>query len=109
MKEALNYFDVSSAHKFELKTITFFEMNVPLRREWLTSTLLSGFQKAFDKAKALKDGKIVPAPGVDKEFDEAQKRVADVKASLEEHLQEQIAHFGTSKVRDSIASKVQRE
>ncbi|XP_003742162.1 DNA mismatch repair protein Msh6 [Galendromus occidentalis] len=59
---------------------------------------LNYFDKAFDKTKALKDGKIVPAPGVDEEFDEAQRRVAEVKDSLDEHLQQQMKHFGTSKI-----------
>lgn len=71
------------------------------------SATLDYFEAAFDHEVARKTGKIIPAPGVDKEYDRCQENIRDVKDKLDEYLEEQkvvlkcrhIEYFGTAKNR----------
>lgn len=81
---------------------------------------LDHFDKAFDHAKAKKDGVIIPERGVDSEFDQCQDLLAEAEKNLDKYLEEQkkkfgskaICYFGTGKNRyqlelpESVASKV---
>lgn len=56
------------------------------------------FEKAFDHARARKEGTIIPQAGVNEDYDEAERGVNMVKQQLEEYLQKQRKRMG-SKVR----------
>lgn len=58
------------------------------------------FQNAFDHNEAQKEGKIVPSPGVDAEYDEAVEQIRTTKEKLSDYLKEQCRYFGT-KVKDN--------
>ena len=54
---------------------------------------LEFFRKAFDHQQAAKEGTMIPRPGVDKQYDEALDRIAQVQAEAEKYLQDQKRHF----------------
>jgi DNA mismatch repair protein MSH6 len=63
-------------------------------------------QEAFDHQSAAKEGKIIPRPGVDEEFDSAQAAVNEVEADAAEHLKDvsktlsiRVVYFGSDKKR----------
>lgn len=55
---------------------------------------LAFFDNAFDQEKAKKDGKIIPAKGVDAEYDEAVREIKNTSQKLDEYLKVQCGHFG---------------
>lgn len=74
------------------------------------SAPLNYFETAFDHETAKRTGKIIPAGGIDKIYDECQKNIDDLKEQLNEYLEEQksvlrtrhIEYFGTAKNRYQI-------
>uniref|UniRef100_A0A914PH68 Uncharacterized protein n=1 Tax=Panagrolaimus davidi TaxID=227884 RepID=A0A914PH68_9BILA len=48
---------------------------------------LSHFDKAFDRAKAVEDGQIVPRRGIDKDYDTSLKKVAACEKACNEYLE----------------------
>ena len=80
---------------------------------------LEFFRNAFDWQLATKEGKMIPRPGVDREYDEALDTIRKVQADAEQYLVKQktsfgvkVVYFGTDKKRyqlevsDSAAKKV---
>lgn len=59
---------------------------------------LQFFDNAFDHDEAQKEGKIIPSPGVDTEYDEAVEKITSTKESLSDYLKEQCKHFGAKVV-----------
>lgn len=55
---------------------------------------LEFFRLAFDHQQAAKEGTMVPRPGVDKQYDQALERIAEVQADAEKYLLDQKRHFG---------------
>ncbi|KAG1683396.1 DNA mismatch repair protein Msh6 [Nymphon striatum] len=53
----------------------------------------------FDHEKAIKDGKIIPSPGVDKEFDSAIDEIKRIEKLLDKYLVEQRKKFHAKSVR----------
>lgn len=47
---------------------------------------LSHWKDAFDRKRAKDDGLLIPAPGVEEEFDESQERIDDVEKALQKLL-----------------------
>ncbi|KAF5272004.1 hypothetical protein FQR65_LT04985 [Abscondita terminalis] len=73
------------------------------------SETLQFFREAFDQKQAETDGKIIPQPGVDDEFDESEKEVAEVQREAADYLDElkkmfgcNLTYFGTDKKRFQI-------
>ncbi|XP_055546484.1 probable DNA mismatch repair protein Msh6 [Wyeomyia smithii] len=54
------------------------------------------FEESFDHEKALKDGVIAPARGLDAEYDAVEQEIADILNELEEYKRAQEKHFGCS-------------
>ena len=68
--------------------------------------LLTFYRNSFDAEQARKDGKIIPNPGVNEDYDTAMKDMRDVERELNDHLKEQnrafgckVVYFGTGKNR----------
>lgn len=57
--------------------------------------VLSFFDNAFDQSVAKKDGKIIPAKGVDKEYDGALEKIRAINKRLDDYLKEQGRFFGS--------------
>ncbi|XP_074656040.1 DNA mismatch repair protein Msh6-like isoform X2 [Tubulanus polymorphus] len=84
---------------------------------------LDFFDKSFDHEKARKEGVIIPAKGVDTDYDEAMVGIKTINRDLEEYLSKQkkrfgcptISYWGTGKNRfqmeipDAVAKKVPHE
>lgn len=74
------------------------------------SATLEYFENAFDHETAERTGKIIPASGVDKDYDRCQAKIDDYKRKLDDYLEEQkmvlkthhIEYFGTAKNRYQI-------
>uniref|UniRef100_T1IQG1 DNA mismatch repair protein n=1 Tax=Strigamia maritima TaxID=126957 RepID=T1IQG1_STRMM len=73
------------------------------------TVLLEFFENAFDHKKAKQDGKIVPAKGVDSEYDEAMSLIKSHNEDLDDYLQTQqklfgckVTYFGTGKNRFQV-------
>ncbi|KAK8730183.1 hypothetical protein OTU49_008132 [Cherax quadricarinatus] len=62
------------------------------------SDALKFFDNAFDHEEAQKEGKIIPSPGVDTEYDEAVEHIKKTKDELSDYLEEQCRHFGAKVV-----------
>jgi DNA mismatch repair protein MSH6 len=56
---------------------------------------LSDWQKRFDMELAEKEGKIVPFPGSEKDFDELQEKVKGLEQELEKYRKSQATKFQT--------------
>ncbi|XP_053695896.1 probable DNA mismatch repair protein Msh6 [Sabethes cyaneus] len=52
------------------------------------------FEESFKHEEALKEGVIVPAKGLDAEYDAVQKEIKDIEGELEEYRHAQEKHFG---------------
>lgn len=65
-------------------------------------SVLKHFKDAFDWIEANKSGRIVPAEGVDTEYDAACKSVSDIESNLKKHLKEQRKLLGDASVRICI-------
>ncbi|EDV19356.1 uncharacterized protein TRIADDRAFT_33687, partial [Trichoplax adhaerens] len=57
------------------------------------------FQKAFDHEQAKKDGKIIPKPGADPEYDDAIQSIAEIKQELEHYLDSQKKRLNCRNIR----------
>lgn len=74
------------------------------------SATLNYFDNAFDHSLAQQSGTIIPAPGVDQTYDKCHRVIEDLKAKLDEYLEDQkhrikcrhIEYFGTGKNRYQI-------
>ncbi|XP_971522.4 probable DNA mismatch repair protein Msh6 [Tribolium castaneum] len=71
--------------------------------------LLLFFKHAFDQEEAQKEGKIIPKPGVDENYDQAQDAIKAVAKKLDEYLVElqqffgcKVTYFGSDKKRFQI-------
>lgn len=62
-------------------------------------SVLKHFKDAFDWIEANKSGRIIPAEGVDSEYDAACKSVSDIESNLKKHLKEQRKLLGDASVR----------
>lgn len=56
--------------------------------------VLEFFRDAFDHEQAAKEGKIIPRPGVDRQYDQALERISDIHRESEKYLTEQKTFFG---------------
>ncbi|XP_029829430.3 DNA mismatch repair protein Msh6 [Ixodes scapularis] len=54
---------------------------------------LEFFDNAFDHEEAKKNGKVTPSKGVDKDYDDAMRRVKAATRDLEDYLETQCRHF----------------
>ena len=68
--------------------------------------MYSSFQTTFDAEKAKREGKIIPTPGINPEYDEAVNDIKTAIRELEIYLSKQkkeigcsISYFGTAKNR----------
>ena len=68
--------------------------------------LLKFYNESFDAEKAKKDGKIIPSPGVNKEYDQAIRDIKEIEKKLQAYLKEKsqeigasLSYFGTAKNR----------
>ena len=55
---------------------------------------LEFFRTAFDRAEAEKEGKIVPRPGVDDQYDDALDAIRRIEADADAYLAKQRQFFG---------------
>jgi DNA mismatch repair protein MSH6 len=55
---------------------------------------LGFFERAFDPSVAKREGTIKPKPGVDEEYDDAKRRVQEVKEELDRYLGTQRERLG---------------
>uniref|UniRef100_A0A6G1SF33 DNA mismatch repair protein n=1 Tax=Aceria tosichella TaxID=561515 RepID=A0A6G1SF33_9ACAR len=58
------------------------------------SATLDYFENSFDFKAAQKTGQIIPSPGVNKEFDECEANIKDMKEKLDDYLLEQQSRLG---------------
>ena len=56
--------------------------------------ILDFYENAFDHNSARKEGKIIPAQGVDQELDDANEQLHQIKRELDDYLKNQKQHFG---------------
>lgn len=71
---------------------------------------LEYFERSFDHDEAKRTGRIIPSPGVDREYDQCQANISAVNGKLEEYLDEQrdllgcrkLDYFGSGKNRFQI-------
>jgi DNA mismatch repair protein MSH6 len=68
--------------------------------------LLKFYHESFDAEKARKDGKIIPSPGVNKEYDQAIDDIKSIEKQFQDYLKEQskligasLSYFGSAKNR----------
>lgn len=74
------------------------------------SETLRYFENSFDHELAKKTGKIIPSPGVDREYDDCAKNISDIQKRLEDYLDQQksilkckqLSYFGSAKNRYQI-------
>ncbi|KAF2882315.1 hypothetical protein ILUMI_23880 [Ignelater luminosus] len=73
------------------------------------SKTIQFFREAFDQKQAETEGKIIPQSGVDEDYDESEKAIADIQQELKDYLEEQqkffgckLSYFGTDKKRFQI-------
>ena len=56
--------------------------------------LLEHYNKSFDAEKAKKDGKIIPSPGVNEDYDNAIDDIKRIEKDFANYLRDQINTFG---------------
>ncbi|KAF0310403.1 DNA mismatch repair protein Msh6 [Amphibalanus amphitrite] len=56
--------------------------------------VLEYFESSFDQEEARREGRILPADGVDEQFDAAKDALEQIEQELAEYLREQSRHFG---------------
>lgn len=61
-------------------------------------SVLKHFKDAFDWIEANKSGRIIPAEGVDSEYDAACKTVSDIESNMKKHLKEQRKLLGDASI-----------
>jgi len=56
--------------------------------------LLEHYSRSFDAKQAKADGKIIPSPGINEEYDEAVEEIKSIENELNLYLKKQIKVFG---------------
>ena len=68
--------------------------------------LIKFFEYSFVAEEARKSGKIIPLPGVDKEYDRAKEDIEEVEESLEQYISEQKILIGNNKMKYWYSGKM---
>ena len=68
--------------------------------------LIEFFDNSFVAEEARKSGKILPLPGVDKEYDRAKQDLKEVEERLEDNLSEQKRRIGNSNIKYWYSGKM---
>lgn len=68
--------------------------------------LIKFFENSFVAEEARKSGKIIPLPGVDKEYDRAKQDIKGVEQSLEQYISEQKILIGNNNIKYWYSGKM---
>lgn len=61
--------------------------------------LLDHYNNSFDHEKAKRDGKIIPSPGLNPDYDNAINDIKRIEKDFADYLKDQISTFGTVSIR----------
>ncbi|CAH8574556.1 unnamed protein product [Schistosoma curassoni] len=110
----INHYSLSSAYLKKLVTLTSLSGNFPD-----ISEKINYFKNAFDAEKAKNEGRIIPEPGIDPEYDESVSEIKRIVEDMDRFLLKwsktfgtRLAYWGTGRNRyqieipESLASRV---